>query len=199
MFLSYIRQYGFFLAIASMIIFMGTTPAQSEPIEGFRDLKFGMTKQEVNALEACSSSSECLYELAGKNRYLHPLYKPGTSAAPSPNPNGDSPVKLARITIDMGAFTDEWYGELQIILRDKYSLTRDLTEEDMNAFTSERTSELVSEYENGKVLLKVVRRKFGNLVLKVIYQNDIDGCGIKETTQFETITIEGLRSLGIRL
>ena len=151
---------------------LGAAPGNSEPIEGFRDLKFGMTEAEVNALEACSTSNECIYELSGKNRYLHQLYRPDGVASLPEKLNGNSPTKLARITIDMGAFTDEWYGQLQIILRDKYSLTRDLTEQDMNAFISARTSELVSEYENGKVLLKVVRRKFGNLVLSVIYQND---------------------------
>lgn len=154
------------------VAFIGATPAPSEPIEGFRDLKFGMTEEEVKALEVCSTSSECLYELKGKNRYLHTLFKPDGSAASPENPDGNAPAKLARITIDMGAFNDDWYGELQMILSDQYSLTRDLTEDDINAFLSERRSELVSEYENGKVLLKVVRRKFGNLVLKVIYQND---------------------------
>ena len=154
------------------VSFFGATPGPSDPIEGFRDLKFGMTEKEVQALEACSTSKECIYELSGKNRYLHQLYRPdGVDSLPD-QVNGNSPTKLARITIDMGAFTDEWYGELQIILRDKYSLTRDLTENDIKAFLSSQTSELVSEYENGKVLLKVVRRKFGNLVLAVIYQND---------------------------
>ena len=172
MFYKFNRHYSPLLPALFLVSFLGATPGDSEPIQGFRDLKFGMTKGEVQALEACSTSTECIYELSGKNRYLHQLYRPDGVASLSEKLNGNSPTTLARITIDMGAFTDEWYGELQIILRDKYSLTRDLSEKDMNAFISARTSELVSEYENGKVLLKVVRRKFGNLVLSVIYQND---------------------------
>ena len=161
-------------AIISMVLllaFLHTAFAQGEPIEGFRDLKFGMTEKEVSALEVCSTSSECLYELYGKNRYLYPLYQNSNSAgSTSSTSTAQNLPRLVRITIDMGAFTDQFYGELQITLGESYKLTRDLTKEDMDAFTSERTSELVSEYEDGKVLLKVVRRKFGNLVLKVIYQ-----------------------------
>ena len=166
------RHYVPLLPALFLVSFIGATPGDSDPIEGFRDLKFGMTKGEVKALEACSTSTECIYELSGKNRYLHQLYRSDEVASFPENVNGNSPTRLAQITIDMGAFTDEWYGELQILLRDKYSLTRDLTEKEKNAFISARTSELVSEYENGKVLLKVVRRKFGNVVLSVIYQND---------------------------
>ena len=172
MFCQFHRHFAPLLPALFLVSFLGATPGDSDPIEGFRDLKFGMTKGEVQALEACSTSSECIYELSGKNRYLHQLYRPDGVASLPDTLNGDSPTKLARITIDMGAFTDEWYGELQVILRDKYALTRDLTEKEMKAFISTQRSELVSEYENGKVLLKVVRRKFGNLVLSVIYQND---------------------------
>ena len=140
-----------------------TSPAQSEDLEGFRDLKFGMTENEVLALDTCSTASECLYELAGKNRYLHPSYSQANG--------NDAAQKLTKITIDMGRFTDAWYGELQVRLRDQYQLTHDLTGNDIAAFQNEQISELTSRYENGQVLLKVIRRKFGNLVLKVIYQN----------------------------
>ncbi len=140
-----------------------SSPAQSEIIEGYRDLKFGMTESEVQALENCSTASECLYELGGKNRYLHPLYLQTKSQ--------DAPPTLVRISIDMGRFTDAWYGELQFRLQDQYRLTHDITENDIAAFENEQVSELTSGYENGQVLLKVVRRKFGNLILKVIYQN----------------------------
>lgn len=159
--------------ISTLIIltFILVSPAQSEPIEGFRDLKFGMTEKEVSSLEACTSSSECLYELFGKNRYLHLRYRnSGTVSSPSSKPDGQNPPRLVRITIDMGAFTDQFYGELQKMMGDSYHVTLDLTENDINAFLKEQTTELVLEYENGQVLLKVVRRKFGNLVVKVIYQ-----------------------------
>ena len=111
--------------------------------------------------------------LMGKNRYLHPLYHnsdPGSS--PSSRPDGQNLPRLVLISIDMGNFSDHFYGELQQMLGDSYNVTLDLTENEINAFLNEQTSELVLEYEDGKVLLKVVRRKFGNLVLKVIYQSD---------------------------
>ena len=42
---------------------------------------------------------------------------------------GTSPIpRLAKITIDMGQYTDEWHQQLQVILGDSYRLTHDLTE-----------------------------------------------------------------------
>ncbi len=156
-----------------ILTFLFVAPVQSGPIEGFRDLKFGMTEKEVSALDACTSSSECLYELLGKNRYLHPLYRNWASGSSLSSKAQDHHLpRLVLISIDMGMFNDEFYGELQQMLGDSYNVTLDLTDDDINAFMTEQTSELVLEYENGTVLLKVVRRKFGNLVLKVIYQTE---------------------------
>jgi hypothetical protein len=41
----------------------------------------------------------------------------------------------------------------------------------MNAFLAKKFKELNAGYEDGQVVLKVVRRQFGNLTLKVVYQN----------------------------
>ena len=146
-----------------LLLFVLPYSAFSEVIDGFRELKFGMTKHDVQALERCSSSTECLYELAGKNRYIHLFYPLESESQSRPT--------LARISIDMGRFTNEWYSELQTILHNQYQLTHDLRSSDLDAFENERISELTSGYENGQVLLRVVRREFGNLVLQVIYQN----------------------------
>lgn len=144
-----------------MVLF--TPIAQAEIIDGFREMKFGMTEKEIVTLEACSTSTECVYDLAGKNRYLILDY--------SGAPETESAATLSKISIDMGAFTDQWYEELQIRLQDQYQLTNDLLEVDIAAFAKHQISELTSGYEQGQVLLTVVRRKFGNLILKVIYQN----------------------------
>ena len=144
-----------------IIVFSST--AHAEIIEGFRDLKFGMTEKEVASLEACSTSSECLYELAGKNRYITLDY--------SQTPGNQSLATLSTISIDMGRFTDHWYEELQIRLQSQYQLTNDILDRDIAAFEKMQISELTSGYDHGQVLLKVVRRQFGNLILKVIYQN----------------------------
>lgn len=150
-------------ALIPLCILLFSSIAHAEVIEGFRDLKFGMTEKEVATLDACSTASECLYELAGKNRYLIPDYSQTTE--------NQSPARLSKISIDMGGFSDPWYQELQVRLQDQYQLTNDLLERDIAAFEKMQISELTSGYEQGQVLLKVVRRKFGNLILKVIYQN----------------------------
>ena len=162
MFSSHLLRLPMFMGFLTCLIFL-TSSVQAEDLEGFRDLKFGMTENDVLALESCSTSSECLIELAGKNRYLLPFY--------SQTSDKNSQPILTKITIDMGRFSDEWYQELQVRLQDQYRLTHDLRSEDISAFQNEQQSELTSGYENGQILLKVVRRKFGNLVLKVIYQN----------------------------
>ncbi len=138
-------------------------------LDGFRDLKFGMTQNEIKQLAACSTALECMYELSNKNRYVQLTY-----AASHKNPNADAAnatLRLSKITIDMGHFTDEWYQQLQMILSNSYRLTHDFTKETMEAFLKKQSKTLTSGYENGQVLLTVARRPFGNLVLKVIYQD----------------------------
>ncbi|MCA9498386.1 MAG: hypothetical protein KC588_04240 [Nitrospira sp.] len=139
----------------------------AEPgIDGFRELKFGMTEQEVSALPACNNSQECLYELTEKNRYIALTYLPEKAQDAT-----ESAGKLAKITIDMGRYTDDWYQQLQMILGASYHLTHDLTEASKQLFLAGQLNELNSGFEDGQVLLKVVRRPFGNLALKVVYQN----------------------------
>ena len=153
----------------AFIIFVFSFPTYAaETVDGFRDLKFGMTQQEVKALKACSTSHECLYELSNKIRYIHLTYDNDTTAPGSEAP--ESP-RLAKIAIDMGQHSDAWYQQLQMILANSYRLTHDYTDETMNAFLAKKFDELNAGYEDGQVVLKVVRRQFGNMTLKVLYQN----------------------------
>jgi hypothetical protein len=159
-----------FILFASMVLMCAVGYAETS-VDGFRELKFGMTKEEVSALPACRSYAECLYELNDKNRYLKLTYVPDTASSAT-NPSGpDSTPRLAKITIDMGHYTDEWHQQLQIIMGTSYRLTHDLSEATMRSFLSEQQDELNTGYEDGQVLLKVVRRPFGNMTLKVVYQN----------------------------
>lgn len=155
----------------STVVLAGAVSYAGESIDGFRDLKFGMTEQEVSALPACRSSTECLYELTDKNRYLDLTYLPETASGAAESAGTSPTPRLAKITIDMGTYTDEWHQQLQIILGDSYRLTHDLTETTMQSFLAKQQDELNAGYENGQVILKVVRRPFGNMTLKVIYQN----------------------------
>lgn len=143
-----------------------------EPITGFRDLKFGMTQQEVAKLDACSSDKECLFELNDKNRYFQLFYMGDTTENEPLQTALNSPgTGLARISIDMGQYTEAWYKQLQRILADSYQLTHDISQEQIQAFLGQQLPELTSGYENGQILLTVTRREFGNMVLKVIYQS----------------------------
>ncbi len=152
----------------SIMLFLSTPVSAAEPIDGFRDLKFGMSPLEIQALPTCSTAHECLYELSNKNRYLHLVYTSNDMESGS-QPSTDS--GLAQITIDMGRFTDEWYQQLQLILANSYDLTHDFTDERLQAFLNKEVQELQAGYENGQVLLQLIRRPFGNIILKVVYQN----------------------------
>jgi len=156
-----------FHLLCIIFVFSFSTYA-AEPLDGFRDLKFGMTQQEVKALKNCSTSHECLYELSNKIRYLQLAYGKDTTTAGSDSPE---PPRLEKVTIDMGQYSDDWYQQLQIILGNSYRLTHDFTDETMNAFLAKKSEELEAGYEDGQVVLKVVRRQFGNMILKVVYQN----------------------------
>jgi hypothetical protein len=151
------------------ITFFFCIPAYgAEPIDGFRDLKFGMSPQEVQALSNCSTPHECIYELSDRNRYVHLSY-----ATVSPGQGSDSTehLQLTKATIDMGQFSKDWYKQLQMILGKSYRLTNDYTDDTMNAFLSSQLEELQAGYEDGQVVLTVIRRQFGNMILRLIYQN----------------------------
>jgi len=164
----------FLTTLVGLFCFFGTPSLlmAGEPIVGFRDLKFGMTPQEVSQLEACSSTKECMYELSNKNRYFTLWYMGDTTEdaflATALHGQGSG---LARISIDMGQYTEDWYKQLQVILGNSYRLTHDITQENIQAFLDNQLPELTSGYENGQVLLTVMRRPFGNMILKVIYQS----------------------------
>jgi len=158
----------FWLPLAFIIFVFSFPTYAAETLDGFRDLKFGMTQQEVKTLKNCSTSHECLYELSSKIRYIHLTYDKDTTAPGSEAP--ESP-RLAKIAIDMGQYSDAWYQQLQMILANSYRLTHDYTDETMNAFLAKKFDELNAGYEDGQVVLKVVRRQFGNMTLKVLYQN----------------------------
>ena len=167
------RKQFYFLMMCSSIVLSCALGYAGQSIDGFRDLKFGMTEQEVSALPGCGSSRECLYELAGKNRYMKLTYLSETVPGTAESAGGTSIPRLAKITIDMGQYTDEWHQQLQVILGDSYRLTHDLTQTTMQSFLAKQQDELNAGYEDGQVLLKVVRRPFGNMVLKVVYQNTV--------------------------
>ncbi len=151
------------------VLFVFWIPAYgAEPIDGFRNLKFGMTPQEVQTLKNCSTSHECMYELSNKNRYVQLTYGPKDGRTDREAPQ---PLRLSKISFDMGQYSEGWYNQLQMILGNSYRLTHDFTDERMNAFLAKQFEELQAGYEDGQIILIVNRRQFGNMVLKLVYQD----------------------------
>ncbi len=158
------------VAAGSLVsVLVWTASLLAAPIHGFGELKFGMPPAEVAALADCSSQTECLYDLLGKNRYFMLGYGPARGTADSPAGTGDY---LSHIDIDMGAYTREWFQELFEVFSAQYALSHYPTEQEDTSFQQDRSHELVIGFADGLVLLKVVRRPFGNLIVRVIYQDD---------------------------
>ena len=79
--------------------------------------------------------------------------------------------ELTHIDIDMGVYTDEWFSELFKTLSSEYSLNYTPTEQEDTRFQKEDHHELIIGFADGHILLKVVRRPFGNLIIRLIYQD----------------------------
>ena len=145
---------------------------QANTIDGFGKLKFGMTPSAVEALEGCSSEHECLYNLLGKNRYFTLSYGKKESAG-SPDASHSPTGSLTHIDIDMGNHTREWFGELYEVLVSQYPLSHVPTEQEDIQFQNGTDQELIIGFAEGSVLLKIVRRQFGNTILRVVYQDEV--------------------------
>ena len=155
-------------ALALLLLFW--IPAfGAKPIDGFRNLQFGMTPQEVQTLKNCSTSQECIYELSGKNRYAQLTY----GLEDGHTDKSSQHLRLSKITFDMGQYSEGWYSQLQMILGNSYRLTHDFTDETMNAFLAKQFEELQAGYEDGQIVLIVNRRPFGNMTLKMVYQDTV--------------------------
>ena len=156
-------------AAGGLVGFLVWVPAlHATPIHGFGELKFGMPPAEVAALAGCSSQTECLYDLLGKNRYFVLGYGMARAATDS---SGGADAQLRRIDIDMGIYTREWFQELFEVFSSQYELSHDPTEQEGTSFQQGRSQDLVIGFAEGLVLLKVVRRPFGNLIIRMIYQD----------------------------
>ncbi len=159
------------LSLASLVAL--SSSIQAATIQGFGTLKFGMTPAEVSALEDCSSQTECLYDLLGKNRYFTLGYGPGAGAPDFSAPSGDgaTPVTLSHIDIEMGTYTQEWFLEVFEVLAAQYPLKHQPTDAEQASFQEGISQELVIGFVEGFVLLKVVRRPFGNVIIHLVFQD----------------------------
>ena len=156
--------------VASLVVTPPT--AMSKPLDGVGELKFGMLPETVKALPGCSGSSECLYELMGKNRYFALSYDaPAHSNQMAQALLPDKGSVLRSIDVDMGNYTSPWFLELVDVLQSQYVLTHSPTEQEDTLFQQGQHSELIFGFADGHVLLKIVRRAFGNLVLRIVFQD----------------------------
>ncbi len=85
----------------------------------------------------------------------------------SPSPT----AKLTKIVIDMGNHTRESFGELYETLVSQYPVSHVPTEPEDIRFQEGTDNELIIGLADGSVILKIVRRPFGNLILRVVYQD----------------------------
>lgn len=157
--------------LSLMSLLAMTAPLQAATIQGFGTLKFGMTPAEVAALEDCSSQTQCLYDLLGKNRYFTLGYGAGALNATALSGGGTTPATLSHIDIEMGTYRQEWFLQVFELLAAQYPITHQPTDQEQAGFREDSAQELVFGFVDGSVLLKVVRRPFGNMIIHVVYQD----------------------------
>lgn len=163
------QKFVYFILFLSLGVMLGwATLVQAHAIQGVGKLKFGMKPSEVEALEGCSSQTECLYDLMGKNRYFTLMYDAKNPMESPPPPTAN----LTHIDIDMGNHTREWFAELYEVLVAQYPVSHIPTKQEDINFQNGTDNELIIGFAEGSVLLKIVRRKFGNTILHVLYQNE---------------------------
>ena len=162
-----------FVALSLVSLPAMTAPLQAATIQGFGTLKFGMTPAEVVALEDCSSHTECLYDLFGKNRYFTLGYGPGAGTPDSSAPSGDgtTPTTLSHIDIEMGTYTQEWFLEVFEVLAAQYPINHQPTDQEQAVFRDGTAQKLAFGFADGFVLLELVRRPFGNMIIHVVFQD----------------------------
>lgn len=172
-----------FATLSLMSLLAMTAPLQAATIQGFGTLKFGMTPEEVAALEDCTSQTQCLYDLLGKNRYFTLGYGPGEGAlnATALSEGGATPATLSHIDIEMGTYTQEWFLEIFDALATQYPTTHEPTAQEQAVFREETAHELTIGFVDGFVLLKVVRRPFGNMIIHVVYQDAAHANALRHT------------------
>jgi hypothetical protein len=152
---------------------------QAKTTEGFGKLKLGMTPSEVEALEGCTTNTTCLYDLLGKNRYFTLSYGENDSTR-NVEVSPGATTTLRQIDIDMGNHTNEWFGELYEALASQYQVFYVPTETEDSRFQEGKDHELLVGFADGSVLLKIVRRPYGNLILRVVYQNEEAAKALRE-------------------
>ena len=116
-----------FAAIGIVGSLLLASPIHAQPIDGVGKLKFGMKPDEVAALDGCSSQTECLYEILGKNRYFRLVYRPEHPDPKTP-PSQTPPGTLSLIDIDMGNYTRTWFLELIDVLASQFPVIHSPTE-----------------------------------------------------------------------
>lgn len=175
-----VTRVAFSLVLVPSMVALGETAfTQANTIETIGKLKLGMSPGEVEALQGCPSKTECLYDLLGKNRYFTLTYsangsKSNTESPPSPT------AKLTKIDIDMGNHTRVSFGELYETLASQYPVSHVPTEPEDTRFQEGMDNELIIGFAAGSVILKIVRRPYGNLILRVVYQDGAEAQAQRE-------------------
>ena len=149
----------------------------ADTIDGVGKLKFGMKPSEVESLEGCSSETECLYEILGKNRYFTLVYGANEKSTTMVSP--PRTATLTHIHVDMGVHTDEWFTELYAALNAQHPLSYLPTNQEKDRFNKGDDNELTIGFANGSVLLTLIRRQY-NLVLRVVIQDQKSATALRQ-------------------
>lgn len=135
---------------------------------GYKDLKFGMSKNEVDNLGVCKLFVGSLGIYKCYDKFVN-LYEDATFEAPLIE---EGSGVLVQIQVGLGDYTDEKFTEYQNLISSKYSVEKVFSKSDMELFNIGQLDTLNTIFANGSVVLKIFRNpQNGGFMLDIIYNN----------------------------
>lgn len=134
-------------------------------VDGYKDIKFGMTGKEISALSACKNTIiPSFANCYGKQIFL--FEKSGEELSLIFTITG----KVEAIMVLVGSYTSKVFKKYDSLLSKKYKKTRNFSSDEEELFNGGNSNTVANIYGKGAVELKIVRDK-GKLNLFLVYNS----------------------------
>lgn len=145
----------------------GSSLVGRKDIFGFKDIKMGMTPNDIVTLNVCKNLDDSkirenklsgiCYKVAGRDRKFIMFFENN---------------KLIRIRIVMGKFTQEFYNELLGKISKKYPIKYELTEKDRELFNRRQKDVVGYLLDEGRVYLQIAYTDIFDQFIHLDYMNE---------------------------
>ncbi len=155
----------FICLVLSLLVCNQVLSENSQLVDGYKDLKFGMSLKDIEKLNVCTLfiGQQGLYKYYGKlmNLYEEPAFK-----APISSIGG-----LSQIAIGLGDYKSSVATEYGELLAKKYGLDSSYSDEDIDNFSNNKLKSLDTIYANGRVVMTIYHDGQGGMLLDILYND----------------------------